>query len=387
MQTGSFLRGRAARALWLLEADTTFLNHGSFGATPRTVLAAQDDVRLQMERQPVRFFTSEAPVLLRASAERLGAFLGAEGRDLAFVENATTGVNAVVRSLALQPGDELLTTAYVYGAVRQCLQEAARTWGAKVIEAPTPFPLSDESEVIRAVEGCFSARTRLFVVDHLCSMSALHLPVQTLVALANERGIPVLIDGAHAPGMLELDVPSLGAHWYTGNCHKWLCAAKGTAFLWARRGVAQDALHAHITSHNRGQAFPAEFDWTGTRDLSAWCSIGAALDHHDRLGGATLRADNRALALTGAHHIAERWGRSLPAEDRFFGSIVPIEAPDAFVVDEHGAKALHDALLHRFRIEVPVYVFQGRLWLRVSAQAYNEFNEYEALAAAVLALR
>lgn len=380
------LRGAAARALWLLEPDMTFLNHGSFGATPRSVLAAQDTIRLAMERQPVRFFTAEAPALLRQSAAVLASFLGARGEDLAFVDNATTGVNAVLRSVALAPGDEVLTTSYVYAAVRNTVRAACERVGARAVEVGAPLPVSGPDEVVEAVKQGFSDRTRLLVVDHVCSMSALRLPVERIVALATERGVPVLIDGAHAPGMIDLDVPALGAAWYTGNCHKWLCAAKGTAFLWARPGAAQDVLRSHVTSHHWGQPFPAEFDMIGTRDFSPWLSVGAALEFHEAMGGAALRADNRSLAFRGAGRLAEAWGRVLPGPAEMFGSIVPVEAPGGLRADEPTARAMHDGLWVRHRIEVPVYAFQGRLWIRASAQAYNEIGEYDRLAAAALEL-
>ena len=363
----------------------TFLNHGSFGATPREVLRDQQDWRTQMERQPVRFFLRELDPALCAARSRVAAFLGAAPEDLAFVENATNGANAVLRSLRLLPGETVVSTSHIYNAVKNSITWVCERAGARSVEVAVPFPLVHAGAWVEAILPALGPSCRLLVLDHVCSASGLVLPVEALVAAARERGIPVLVDGAHAPGMLALDVPSLGATWYVGNLHKWVCAPKGSAFLWA--GSEGRAVHPVVTSHRLGEPFPAEFDFFGTRDPSSWLATPAAIDRLLALGIERIREWNHRLAVEGAQRIAAAWGTELPAPAAWFGSIVPIAAPAGFPATREGAVALQDRLWFEHRIEVPVYMFQGTLWLRVSGQIYNEPADYDRLAAAVLAER
>ncbi|MBM3522104.1 MAG: aminotransferase class V-fold PLP-dependent enzyme, partial [Alphaproteobacteria bacterium] len=280
--------GHPARKLFTLDPDVAFLNNGSYGACPIPVIEAQDAIRREMERQPVAFFAEVVPVKLRGAAERLAGFLGARGEDVVFVENATAGMNVVLRSLQFARGDEILTTDHVYGAVRQVLRHLEREAGIAVVEPTLPYPVRDENLIVEAVARAMTPRTRLLVIDHIASRSALILPVARLAALARERGVPVLVDGAHAPGQLALDVPALGADWVIGNCHKWLFAPKGAAFLWVRAD-RQTGLHPPVISHGYGGGFAAEFDWVGTRDVSPWLSVPAAIDFYEAVGPARVR--------------------------------------------------------------------------------------------------
>src|SRR5438552_4100747 len=218
--------------LWPLERGVIFLNHGSFGACPTEVLRHQAALRAEMEREPVRFLSRELDDRLDAARAALAAFLGAEADDLAFVTNATSGVNAVLRSREFADGDELLTTDHAYNACKNALEYVARRTRARVVIAPIPFPVASSDEVVAAIMGRVTPRTRLALIDHVTSPTALVLPVERLIAELARRGIDGLVDGAPAPGMLPLDLPPLRATYYTGNCHKWLCAPKGSAFLW-----------------------------------------------------------------------------------------------------------------------------------------------------------
>jgi isopenicillin-N epimerase len=364
----------------MLDPDVIFLNHGSFGATPRVVLQAQSAWRDQMERQPVHFFTREFPQALRSAADRLGQFVGAAAEDLVFVDNATTGINAVVRSLSLQPGDQIVTTTHVYAAVRKTLLYVCQRSGATLIEAAVPFPLEDPSQVIDAVAAVLTRQTRLAVLDHITSATGLIFPLPELIALCHAQGIPVLVDGAHAPGMIPLDLTALGADWYTGNGHKWLCAPKGCAFLWASPARQAD-LHPTVLSHGLGSGFVAEFDWVGTKDVSAWLAVTAALEFHHLLGSASVRQHNHDLVLQASHYLAHTWGVELPAPDRMIGSMVTLPYPhrswpEQTMLLEERALHLHDWLWDQHRIEVPIFPFQGDLWIRISAQVYNEMDEY-----------
>jgi isopenicillin-N epimerase len=369
--------GRTVRSQWRLDEEAIFLNHGSFGATPIPVLEVQADWQKQLERQPVYFMERILIPALREAAGKLGAFVGAEGKDIAFVDNATTGVNAVVRSLKFEPGDEILTTNHVYGAVRKALAYVADCSGAKLVEVAVPFPLQDPQQVIDAVAAAITEHTRLAVFDHITSPTALILPLETLIRVCKSRGIPVLVDGAHAPGMIPLQIETLGADWYTGNCHKWLCAPKGCAFLWTSPD-RQAATHPTTISHGYKVNYLEEFDWTGTRDPSAWLSVTAAIDFQEQLGVEAVRTHNFQLARSAGAMLAERWGTSIPSPDSMIGSMMTVLLPPVQNLD-----SLHRDLWDDHRIEVPIIPFGETGWLRISAQVYNEFWEYERLAEAV----
>jgi isopenicillin-N epimerase len=370
--------GRTVRSQWRLDEEAIFLNHGSFGATPIPVLEVQADWQKQLERQPVYFMERTLIPALREAAGNLGSFIGAEGKNIAFVDNATTGVNAVVRSLKFEPGDEILTTNHVYGAVRKALAYVADRSGAELVEVVIPFPLQDPQQVIDAVTAAVTERTRLAVFDHITSPTALILPLETLIQVCKSQGIPVLVDGAHAPGMIPLQIETLGADWYTGNCHKWLCAPKGCAFLWTSP-ERQATTHPTTISHGYKANYLEEFDWTGTRDPSTWLAVTAAIDFQEQLGVEAVRTHNFQLARRAGAMLAERWGTSIPSPDSMIGSMVTVLLPPVQNLD-----SLHRDLWDDHRIEVPIIPFGETGWLRISAQVYNEFWEYERLAEAVV---
>lgn len=367
--------GQAIRDAFLIEPGACTVNHGSFGATPRVVLAEQDRWRRAMEAQTSRFFSRELPGALRAAAARLAAHVGAEGEDIAFVPNATTGANAVLRSLELAPGDEILMLSHVYGAVRNTARYVARRHGALVVEAAVPWPRPDAAAITAGVAAALTPRTRLVVLDHITSQSALETPIRDLVALCHARGVRVLVDGAHAPGQVALDLRAIGADWYTGNAHKWLFAPKGCAFLHARR-EAQAGLHPAVISHGLDQGFTAEFDWTGTIDPTAYLAIGAALDFHASLGGKALMARNAALAAQASAGLAARLGTETGHGNGACGAMATVRVPGAGTAE--AALALRARLMDA-GCDAPVHALGGALWLRLSAQAYNDAGDYERL--------
>ena len=377
--------GRTLLARFALDADATFLNNGSYGAPPLVVLAAQASWRARMEAQPVAFFQEVYPPALAAAKARLGTFLGAAAADLAFVENATAGANAVLRSLRFAAGDEIVTTMHCYGAVRQTLRHVAASSGAVVTEAPTPWPARDAEAVAQAVIAALGPRTRLLVIDHLASPSAMVFPLAPIVAAARARGIRVLVDGAHAPGQLALDVPAIGADWYLGNAHKWLFAPKGCGFLWAARD-AREGLHPPVISHGYGAGFPGEFDWIGTRDPSAWLTVGEGIAFLESLGVERVRARNHALAVEAGAMLAAAWDTETGAAPALFGAMATVRVPGGRAATHDGALALRRRLWAERRIEVPVMPFAGALWIRVSAQVFNETADYERLARALPAI-
>jgi isopenicillin-N epimerase len=372
--------GRSLRHEFRLEPGVDFINHGSFGASPLSVLAAAERWRSQMEANPDAFLRDVVPGALRAAASELARFLHAEPADLVFVDNATAAVNVVLRSLDFKPGDEILLNSQSYGAVRQAVRFVCDRSGAQAVEPHVPVPVRDAAELVAALAAAFSERTRLVIVDHISSPTGLIWPLAEIIALARSRGARVLVDGAHAPGQLELDLPALGADWYAGNCHKWLFAARGCGFLWSRRD-AQVALHPLAISHAYGAGFTAEFDWTGTRDFSAWLSAGAGISFLAQLGAEAARRYCHGLAVAAAQKIARAWGEPLAGPPPLHGSMMAIRLPPRWqrgVTREYATK-LQSFLMREHRIAVAIMPIEGALWARVSAQVYNEPSDYERL--------
>ncbi|HEY1935740.1 MAG TPA: aminotransferase class V-fold PLP-dependent enzyme [Acetobacteraceae bacterium] len=370
--------GRAVRHEWTLDPNFLTVNHGSFGATPRVVLAAQQEWRRRMEAQPSRFFTRILPEALRHAAGRLGAFVGADGKDVVFVDNATVGCNAVLRSLRLGPGDEVLVLSHAYGAVRNTVRFVTEHAGARMTEAAVPFPRPDADALVRNVAAALTPRTRLAVIDHITSGSALVLPLERIVATCRSAGVPVLVDGAHGPGQVALDLRALGADWYVGNCHKWLCAPKGSAFLCAAP-ERQAELHPVTISHGLGQGFLTEFDWTGTRDCTPYLCVDVAIDFHRRLGGAALRARNVALAADAAGLVARRLNTEVGTNGVSAGSMGLVRLPLTGEVTQAQSQRIRTALMEH-GTDAPTHIVDGALWLRLSAHAYNELADFEHLA-------
>ena len=370
-------------SLWCLDPAVTYLNHGSFGACPAAVLAVQSALRLEMEREPVDFLAVKLQGRLDAARDALAAFLGAAAADLVFVSNATTGVNAVLRSLTFAPGDELLTTNHTYAACRKTIDYVAARSGARVLVATVPFPLDTDEQVIEPILACVSPRTRLAVLDHVTSPTALVLPVARLIAELRSRGIETLVDGAHAPGMLPLALTALGAAYYTGNAHKWLCAPKGAAFLHVRRD-RQAGLHPSVISHGYPRGFQAEFDWTGTCDPTPWLCIPEAIRYMGGLlpgGWPELMTRNRALALQARDILCTALGLNAPAPDGMIGSMASITLPAA----DPGSPAARldsDALCEWFRERgVRTWLYPHPVpVLRAAAQLYNNRDQYQRLA-------
>ena len=386
-----------ARELWTLDPDVVYLNHGSFGACPRPVLAAQARWRERMERQPVQFFVRDLEPALDAARDALAAFVGAEMHDVAWVPNATAGVNAVLRSLELRAGDELLLTDHEYAACRNAAEFAARRAGARIVVAAVPFPCPSPDAVVAAVLVRVTARTRLALVDHVTSQTGLVLPLERLVRELDARGVPTLVDGAHAPGMLPLDLGGLGAAFYTGNCHKWICAPKGAGFLWVRRDLQPlvrplAISHAATSRRTDRSRFLQEFDWSGTHDPSPFLCIPEALGVIGSLlegGFAALARRNRELALAARELAAASLGVELPCPPEMIGSLAALPLPDGATADPPASPLAGDPLqaelLERYRVEIPVIPWPApphRL-LRLSAQAYNGLEDYRILAGAL----
>ncbi|WP_146620046.1 aminotransferase class V-fold PLP-dependent enzyme [Acuticoccus sediminis] len=379
--TGAALWGAPARALFTLDADTRYLNHGAYGATPRAIQAGQADWRARMERNPARFFMRELPGALRQAADAVADFVGTDPERLGFVVNATEGVATVVRGLALEPGDEIVVTDHQYNAVRQLLAFAAAATGARVVTVPLGMPIADPAVVTDAIGEAIGARTRLVIVDHVASGSAVTFPVAAVAALCRARAVPLLVDGAHAPGLLDLDVDAIGADYYVGNGHKWLCGAKSAAFVAVGRSAAP--VHPLAISHAYGQGFAPEFDKQGTRDMSAVLTLPLAVALHRSLGGPALRDRNRDLALAAAEDAAAALGTGLGAVPSAFQSMVTVSLPAGAEPTREGVARLGAHLYDAHGIEAAFTTLAGAVWLRISAQVYNEAADYRGLGAAV----
>ena len=375
---------------WMLDPAVTFLNHGSFGACPIPVLAAQQQWRSRMERQPLQFFDRDIEGLLDQARATLARFVGADSEDLAFVPNATTGVNTVLRSLRFAAGDEVLTTNQEYNACRNALNAVADRWDLRVVVAEVPFPIASAQMVIDAVVEKVSPRTRLVLIDHVVSQTGLVFPVAALIQRLSQQGIDTLIDGAHAPGMVPLNLGQLGATYYTGNCHKWLCAPKGAAFLYVQRD-RQSLIRPLTISHGanalRGDRsrFRLEFDWVGTDDPTPYLCIPEVIQFLGSLlpgGCAQLMAANHALAVQARQVLCAGLDVELPCPESMLGAMAVVPLPPG------NPSELQRALRTQYQIEVPIIPFPtptNRL-VRISAQLYNTLPHYEYLATALRGL-
>lgn len=398
---------------WCLDPAVTFLNHGSFGACPRPVLDAQAAWRDRLEAEPVRFLARDLDGHLATVRSRLGAFLGADPDDLALVANASGAVNAVVRSLRLEPGDEILTTDHEYNAVINVARHVAERDGGRVVIARLPFPLpatATPDELAAPILAAATARTRLAVFSHVTSPTALVLPVERIVRALAERGIDSLVDGAHAPGMLALDLDRLAAAWYVGNLHKWVCAPKGAAFLHARRdrqrGVRPGTISHGANAPADGRSrFRHEFDWQGTLDPTAWLAVPAALDFVGGLfdgGWPAAMARNRALAIRARELVGPVLGAPPGTPpDWAIGAMVAIAMPsggplggaaEAGQSSPLDADPLQTVLFERFGIEIPIVGWPvpaagspdpARRVIRVSAALHTGEDDVVTLAEAL----
>jgi len=382
---------------WLLDPDVIFLNHGSFGACPHQILGIQSEWRQKLERQPLQFLVRELEEHLDSARAMVAQFAGANPSDLAFVTNATMGLNTVLRSLNFKPGDELLVTDQEYNASRNALDFVAERSGARVVVANIPFPFRSADELIAPVLEKVTPRTRLALLDHVTSQTAIILPIAQLVAELNQRGVDTLVDGAHAPGMVPLDLDRLGAAYYTGNGHKWLCGPKSVAFLHVRRD-RQKLIRPLTISHGANSTrtdksrFQLEFGWQGTGDPSAILSLPAAIGFMSSLlpgGWPQIMARNRKLILAGRKALCEALDIAEPCPEEFIGSLASVPLPDA--PPEAGPRLpfneypLQDALRMKQRIEVPIISWPAspQRMLRISAQLYNALPQYKVLAKAL----
>ncbi|HEV8607517.1 MAG TPA: aminotransferase class V-fold PLP-dependent enzyme [Tepidisphaeraceae bacterium] len=373
------------RQHWLLKEDVAFLNHGSFGACPIPVLNEQQKWRANIEAQPIEILGRRCEFDLKLERAVLGMHLRMSDRDFGFVTNATEGVNAVLQSLKFKPGDELLTTNHVYNAVRKAMGHVAARSGASYREISIPFPLQSSDQIAGAVIGSLTDKTRLLLIDHVTSPTALIFPVQKISTAARKRGIDVIIDGAHAPGMLPLDVPGQNAPFYAGNLHKWICAPKGSGFLWVNRD-RQPEIHPLIISHHYLAGFDKEFGWQGTRDISGLLSIRTAIDFFADFGWDNVMRHNHEMATWAQQMLCHRWDTipMTPLDGRLIGAMATLRLPLRFQhIDEPAREILQQRLYNEYKVEAPLILWDGHAYVRVSCQIYNRPQDYQRLADAI----
>ena len=381
---------------WSLEQSRLFLNHGSFGACPDFVIAEQRKWQELMEQEPVRFFEELMPGLLQSSRQALGKFLHCSPEDLAFVSNATSGVNTVLRSLQFERGDEILVPNHAYQACRNSIDFVARRWGAKVVEVNIPFPIEGPQTVIGLMKSAYTSKTKLVMIDTVTSPTGLLMPFEELTAYFESRGVEVLLDAAHGIGMIPLNLVTLGASYVTSNCHKWLCAPKGTAFLYVRKDKQKKIQpltisHGHTYPLGETTRFRHEFDWTGTQDISGWCALPAVIEGMADLvdgGWEGIMQHNHELAIQGRDILCDRLGIEQPCPNEMIACISTIKLPGEILPKEkmHEPDPLHHILSEKYNIQVPVWTWPspaGR-YLRISAQLYNSIEQYERLADALV---
>jgi isopenicillin-N epimerase len=345
-----------------------------------------------MERQPSRFMLRELAgefptpwrrvTRLREASDQVAAFVGAQPEDLVFVPNVTTGMNAVLGSIELSPGDELIVTDLAYGAVTLAARVACERSGAILRPVHIEYPVRNPQDVVEAIAAALTPRTKLVVVDHVTAQTALVLPVAAIADAAHARGIPVLVDGAHAPGSRTLDIPSLGVDWYAANLHKWAHAPRGCGFLWAAP-ARQAVLHAPIVSWGRDGGFRREFERTATSDPTSFLAAPDGLALLREWGFDECVGYMHALAWDAARMLSTRWETTFEIPREMVGAMVTVPLPEQAGSTDDAAAALRLALLVDDNIEVQLHAWRGRLWTRVSAQIYNDRSDIEKLANAV----
>jgi isopenicillin-N epimerase len=377
---------------WKLNEKTVFLNHGSYGATPTIVLNEQKRWQLLLEKDPVKFFEDIAPKALIESRKAIANLMNCDYEDLALIENATSGVNIILRSLKFDEGDEIIVPNHAYQACRNTIDYVAEKSGAVVVTCDIPFPIQGNQIIIDNIMKCVTENTKLAMIDTVTSPTGLLMPFEELVGLLESKGVNVLLDAAHGIGMIPLDIEKIGASYTTSNCHKWLCAPKGSAFLHVRKDL-QSLIHPLTISHGMtaplgdSTRFRHEFDWTGTRDVSAWCALPFVIDEFSKLVGMNwneIMTHNRKLVIKGRNIICEKLSIIPPCPENMISSIatIKISSKQVSITDLYEIDPLHEKLLEDYNIQVPVWSWpnpQGR-YIRISAQIYNNEDEYKYLA-------
>lgn len=376
---------------WILDPEITFLNHGSFGAVPRVVLDSQSRWRERIERRPIEMLDRRMAELMAPAHEAVGMLVQAPPTTVGFISNATSALNAILRSMQFAPGECLVTTSHVYNAVRKTMEWVARRDGAQYVELPLELPVESRAHLADRILDSLPDNTRLFLIDHISSPTAVHFPLELILPELAKRGIQTVVDGAHAPGMVDVDLQklcALGAVAWTGNLHKWCFAPKGTAVLHVCDEL-RDQIQPSTISHFADEGFHERFAWQGTADMTAWLSVPDALAFVEaEFGWPQLRKHNHEMAVWAHQMLCDRFETDplTPLDGSLLGSIASVELPSVLMDRFADSTALQAALYNEYNIEVPIMDWSNRWLVRVSCQAYNRPEEYVALSDAVQAL-
>ncbi len=371
--------------LWPLGDDTVFLNHGSFGSCPKFILEKQQEYRQRLESQPVRFLMREMEELFDLSRKKAASFVNASPDDLVFVQNATSGVNVVFRSLQFNPGDEILFTNHIYGACKRLLEFVSEQTGAKLVEVVCDFPIDSPDIILEAILENVTPRTRIALIDHISSATALIHPIETIVSELEKRGVDTMVDGAHAMGSIPLDLTKIGAAYYTTNCHKWLCSPKSTAILHVRSDK-QQGIYPLVISHagHKAEPFAERFFWPGTYDPTAALCVGDSISYLESLlpgGWPALMKRNHDLCLEARNLICNILEIDPPCPDSMIASMAAFPLPLPLLSTPPDYKSfdpLQDRFFREFNIEIPVWYWSAppmRL-TRIAVQLYNSMDQY-----------
>jgi isopenicillin-N epimerase len=384
--------GHAMREHWMLEPDSIYLNHGTVGATPRRVLARQQALRDEMERHPSRFVLREfagsypapwrAVSRVREASDQIAAFVGSKPEDLVFVPNVTTGLNAVLASLPLGPGDEVIITDLAYGAIAMATAFTCERTGATLKTVSITYPVTGSAAIVEPIVRAITPRTKLVVMDHCTAQTALLLPVAEVAAECRRRGVPVLVDGAHVPGARPLDIASLGVDFYSANLHKWAHAPRGCGLLWVAPNW-QDVVRSPVVSWGHNHGYREEFEHTATFDPTGCLAAPEGIALLREWGFEECVTYQHNLAWDAAQMLGDRWGTPFTIPRAMIGAMATVPVPAALGGADADATRLRLALLIEDRIEVHMHAWRGRVWARVSAQVYNERSDVERLADAV----
>ncbi|MFH1160956.1 MAG: aminotransferase class V-fold PLP-dependent enzyme [bacterium] len=376
-------------SLWALEPETIYLNHGSFGACPKRILEKQLEYRQRLESQPMRFLIRELEHLHSAARQKLASFTGAQAGDLVFVQNATSAVNTVFRSLKFNPGEEILITNHIYPACRRVLEYVCEQTGAKLVEARYPFPLQDPGRITETIIRAATPKTRITLIDHITSATALVQPVEEIVRELANRGVDTIVDGAHALGSIPVTIEKIGAAYYTANCHKWLCAPKSSAILYVRPDK-QKKIVPLVISHagHRAEPFAERFFWPGTYDPTAVLCAADMVDYMGALlpgGWPELMERNRSLCLEGRELLCSTLGIDKPCPDSLIASMAtfPLPTPEEIpVFDYKSCDPLQELIFREYNLEIPVWYWgeSPKRIMRISVQLYNSIEQYHYLA-------
>jgi isopenicillin-N epimerase len=372
--------------IFLLDPEITFLNHGSFGACPKPVFSDYQRWQCILEHQPVEFLGRKVLGFLAEARERLGQFLGCSGTDLVYFPNPTTAVNMVVRNLDLKPGDEILSSDHEYGAMNRTWRYYCNKTGARYIQTHVSLPVNSHEEIVESFWKGVTKRTRVIFLSHITSPTALIFPVEQICKRAREAGILSIIDGAHAPGQIDLDLEKIGADIYTGACHKWMMSPKGASFLYARKEV-QEWLDPLVVSwgygsepgYGSGNQFIDFHEWQGTRDPACFLTVPSSIEFMEKNYWEDVSQECRILAINARRMINALTGLPsiCPEEGGWLGQMIGIRLPEVY------PKWIQKRLYEDFKIEVPVMSWNGQVITRVSIQAYNTVEDVEKLVSAL----